>query len=40
VRAAVDSAAWALPRKVYEEKVLAKSAGSATEEFLKAGFRV
>jgi len=35
VRAAVSSGAWILPRKVYEEKVLASTTGSASEEFLK-----
>jgi len=31
VRAAVSSGAWILPRKVYEEKVLASTTGSASE---------
>lgn len=35
VRAAVDCGSWVVHRRVYEEKVLAKSAGSSVEEFLK-----
>jgi CRP-like cAMP-binding protein len=35
VRAVVDCGSWVVHRRVYEEKVLAKSAGSHVEEFLK-----